>query len=234
MKNITIALLIFCSFSAYAQGGNFYTDKWKVFSLVQKYEGREMSLFHRDSSKNILDYKRYGIKFAADLTYKGSNEAGTVTNGTWSISTTKDTITIDGQVYDLEILNTNYMTIRTMSLEIVDTSGTLDTIYTDLTFYSLPDITTFIWESALGSEDVKVFPNPAKQNVEIRISGLQKVAVGKLILADLTGQVLKTWAWVPNDNVQIIDLQEIHAGVYLLEVIQQDGRRVAVKKIVKE
>lgn len=234
MKNISIALLILCSAPAFAQGSNFYADKWKVFSLVQKYKDREMILFHRDSPKNMVDYTRYGIKFASDLTYKGSSETGAIINGTWSINQTKDTMTIDNQVYGLQELNANYMTLRTFSLETVDALGTLDTIYTDLKFYSLPDLTTSLGEGALTSESINVFPNPAKHSVEVRVGVLQKGVVSKLLLADLRGQVLKTITWDSNAHAQHIDLQELHAGIYLLEIVQQDGRRVAVKKIVKE
>lgn len=234
MKNTAIALLLFGTFSAYAQGSNFYTDKWKVLSLVQKYKGNERTLFHRDSAKNILDYKYYGVKFAANLTYTGTNDNGKTITGTWSIAKTKDSMTIDGLVYDLQVLTTSYITLRSRSLEIIDTLRTLDTLATDLTLYSLTDLTTSFLDGALESESIKVFPNPTKHNIAVHISGVQKEVVGKLLLADLRGHVLKTVRWDPSTSVQTIDFQELHAGIYLLEIIQQDGRRMAVKKIVKE
>jgi len=235
MKNILVLLPFALMLTeTVAQESNFFTDKWKVLKIVTVSKGGTMSMFHRDSATNAVDYKQFEIKFLNDGTYKGSSASGSSLPGTWQINASKDTMVLDRVAYKLTQLNASYLTLRTRTLKLGDTLGNLDTAYTDLTLYSLPDLLTSFDAASFGLAVWKVFPNPVKEKVEIQTNDAYSGGVVELRLANTYGQLLKVERQEKGSNSFVLDMKDIGPGIYTLEAIGADNKRIAVKKIVKE
>lgn len=79
----------------------------------------------------------------------------------------------------------------------------------------------------LTPTDIQVYPNPAKDNVMVRINGNSRDY--ELSIADISGRIYKTIH--SNGNTEI-DLHTLTPGNYFLYI--DDGQVVHTKKIVKE
>lgn len=235
MKNLFLLFILALTITnAIAQGANFYTDKWKVYKVETIAKGGSMTSFHRDSTKNLIDYSQFEIKFLNDGTYKGSNLSGTSLPGTWSMNSARDTIVLDRKAYQITRWNADYLTMRTRKLQLKDTLGNLDTAFVDFTLYSLPDVLTSFDAQAFGTAVWKVFPNPVKEKVEVVLNDTYKGGVAELRLTNTYGQLLKTDRQEQGATSFVLDMKDIRPGIYTLEAIGADNKRIAVKKIVKE
>lgn len=78
---------------------------------------------------------------------------------------------------------------------------------------------------------VLLYPNPAYSQVQIRFSQAIKGTV-KVSLKEISGKIVKSWTLNLLNEHESIDLQDVKAGFYFME-IAQNGKKV-VKKLVVE
>ncbi|MEY3424767.1 MAG: hypothetical protein RL679_125, partial [Bacteroidota bacterium] len=79
--------------------------------------------------------------------------------------------------------------------------------------------------TALGLEDIQIFPNPARNFTTVYFEG---IALQTIVLTDLSGKILQTIP-VVEDAAQE-ELLVRTAGEYLVILISKDGEKV-VRKI---
>jgi len=75
---------------------------------------------------------------------------------------------------------------------------------------------------------LKIYPNPAKDNVTVVLS---ENTVGTLALFDLSGKIVRRQS--VNDNIATVDIASLSVGTYILRLVK-DGVAGAGVKIVKE
>ncbi|SHJ41679.1 Serine protease, subtilisin family [Reichenbachiella agariperforans] len=81
-------------------------------------------------------------------------------------------------------------------------------------------------------EDMRLYPNPTKEFFQVNFPIELKDELA-LRLIDLSGNIVKEWTVMPDgDNVFELDIAEVRAGVYLLEMYDGDNR-VSQERIVK-
>ncbi|MDR0560369.1 MAG: T9SS type A sorting domain-containing protein [Prevotellaceae bacterium] len=78
--------------------------------------------------------------------------------------------------------------------------------------------------------DVKVYPNPTSETLEVEIINLKTNGKAQLEIYTFAGQLIKRIDRV--QSRQIIDLSDCASGIYLLQIIA-DGKTVSVKIIKK-
>lgn len=77
---------------------------------------------------------------------------------------------------------------------------------------------------------VVVAPNPFINSIAIRLSEEQQELQPRAILTDRQGKVLSTWSPLAAPEHQL----EVPPGVYVLKIVDEKGRTLAVEKLVKE
>lgn len=94
-----------------------------------------------------------------------------------------------------------------------------------------PPSTTELYTSEQLGKDKKInlFPNPANQNVAIRIS--EEFESGSVRIFDWTGRYIFTQVLQIGNLEQVIDLREWVTGVYLVQV-KLDGKKMTKKLVV--
>jgi len=75
--------------------------------------------------------------------------------------------------------------------------------------------------------NVQVFPNPATDKINVLLSHQQKASI---TLRNLNGQIVKSQQAEFNSN--IIDISDLEAGVYVVEVKEENSSKVL--KVVKQ
>lgn len=87
-----------------------------------------------------------------------------------------------------------------------------------------------VGEFELGN--LSVWPNPAKETINIKLNNISSSANVNVNLYDIQGRKIKTVSYKTSSNtfVKTIDLNSIVNGIYLLEISQ--GNKKATKKIV--
>jgi hypothetical protein len=93
--------------------------------------------------------------------------------------------------------------------------------------YSAPSIALRIQEG-LGIDEVdalhgNVFPNPAKDKLNIQIEGSGEA---QIILTDISGKVVINTASALVNGATVVDINALDAGMYVLNVTLEDGRSV--------
>jgi hypothetical protein len=68
------------------------------------------------------------------------------------------------------------------------------------------------------AENIKVFPNPASEFVNIRANG---VTIESVIMRNINGQVVKSK--IINNNQGEINLESIPAGIYVISIVTEQG-----------
>jgi hypothetical protein len=76
-------------------------------------------------------------------------------------------------------------------------------------------------------DDVKVFPNPADEHLQIQYRSMGEFSI-ELIASD--GRCVRTWQHLMSGNV-ILNLEKIPAGVYAVRVME--GAKTTVKMMIK-
>ncbi|MCB0448373.1 MAG: T9SS type A sorting domain-containing protein [Gelidibacter sp.] len=84
-------------------------------------------------------------------------------------------------------------------------------------------------EVSLASPTVTVYPNPVKHILNLSVSN--NLDVSKVDIMDINGRLVKTIALNNISNKQI-DVSELNAGMYLLNIYSNEGK--ITKKIIKE
>ncbi len=84
-----------------------------------------------------------------------------------------------------------------------------------------------------GSENIIIFPNPAKHQIQIHfnkeLSGNADVSI-----YDVTGQLVKNNVYnrKTSGNTEVIDIASLASGIYLVKI--KDGEALVVKKLIVE
>ena len=121
---------------------------------------------------------------------------------------------------------------RTYAFEDATAAGVGSTVYyrlrqvdTDGTA-TYSSVQTVVFAAALASPDVfSLYPNPAQKRVVVNLAGgVGTAGAGVISLCDLTGRVLLRKAVVAGAPAAELDLENLAAGVYLVQV-EQGGRR---------
>ncbi|MEO6455638.1 MAG: T9SS type A sorting domain-containing protein [Ginsengibacter sp.] len=124
--------------TARAQNESLINRKWKVEEYSTLFKNDKIVFFSKDSLTNTIDYSGLEYDFFENGTYLTTNSKDTsTTSGTWSISSTKDSAVIDSANFLLIRLDSLTFITRGYSLQLSDTSGTIDTAYTYFTLFSL-------------------------------------------------------------------------------------------------
>jgi hypothetical protein len=187
-----------------------------------------MLFYSKDSTNNKVDYSKIEMHFFANGTYQAQNNVGGLYNGTWSLNAANDSLTTDDTLtYKFDFINEFNCITNNATTQVIDTMGTVDTFYTFVKLYGVPDIT------AIEEDDyspVKVYPMPATESVTIRLPSKN---FKEARLYNLFGQLITTVSLQNKTSVNIVALQHLSAGYYSLEIIDNEGKRI-VKKVVKE
>ncbi len=80
-----------------------------------------------------------------------------------------------------------------------------------------------------SSSDLKIYPNPANNNVTFKIANINPLINGKILIYDNVGnEILKT-----NFNTNRISINlEWQPGVYFVKAVEKSGLRMATKKLI--
>lgn len=234
----TIALVIFFLFAFHvkAQQPVLTGKKWIIaeagitdnikYAIDPKVKP-QVIFYSKDSVKNKFDYSKIEMYFFNGGTYQAKNNLGTVYNGSWSLNTAGDSLTTDDTLlYRLDFIDPFNCIINNGNTEIIDTLGTVDTMYSYLKLYGVPDITSVDEQAAAF---IKVYPVPVKESLTV---DLFYKNYREARLYNVFGQLVKTVS-VQNKSVLQINVEELTAGYYSLEIISNDGERV-VRKVIKE
>jgi len=117
-------------------------------------------------------------------------------------------------VHDAVIANQYY---QSLCKNFVDLGGTACASITGIDMYDF------------GQQQYAVYPNPVKDNFTINVKGSGDVLKVKVI--NVIGQLVKE-AEANNTDQLNIDLQNVPAGIYYVQIIRAD--KVCVQKIIKE
>lgn len=234
----TIALVLFVLFAlrVNAQTPLLTGKKWVIaeagitdnikYAIDPKVKP-QVIFYSKDSIKNKFDYSKIEMFFFNSGTYQAKNNIGTVYNGTWSLNAAGDSLTTDDTLhYRLDFIDPFNCIINNGNMEVIDTIGTIDTMYSYLKLYGVPDITSVNEQTTAF---IKVYPVPVKESLTV---DLFYKNYKEARLYNVFGQLLKTVS-VQNKSVLQLNVEELPAGYYSLEIYSNDGERV-VRKVIKE
>lgn len=158
------------------------------------------------------------------------NDLVTVVGSNFSTSTTGNAVSFNGANATVQTASATELTVRvpasaTTGKITVTTIGGSSTSATNFTLITVTDL-----ENAT-SQDIKVYPNPAVQEVFISTEG--GIELKELYLIDLNGKIiLQGNEQYKQVNGYRIDIASLEKGVYILKVITAEGE--ITKKIVKQ
>jgi hypothetical protein len=72
-------------------------------------------------------------------------------------------------------------------------------------------------QEAIGFENIKVYPNPATDQITIEYE-LQKNSIGKVIILDATGKIIMELQLAGGKRRVIADIADISAGIYSIKI----------------
>lgn len=182
-----IAILFTSSSNAWAQGTPLLNKTWKVKQLNTVYKTNAVSLFHKDSATNTVNYADMEFTFqpAGDYTVKTATNTN---QGTWAFNAAGDSVTIDNVPYKLVQINADSFTTRAYSLQIADGAGNIDTAYTFMKLYSLAalPVNLLSFSGRLINNQVQLnWATAQEQNnkefeIQYSTTGANFVAIGKV------------------------------------------------------
>ncbi|MGY6648172.1 Ig-like domain-containing protein [Wenyingzhuangia sp. IMCC45574] len=114
-----------------------------------------------------------------------------------------------------------------------DSSGnSFDGIYNNTTysFTTEDDTTLSINENETASNMLRLYPNPASNQITLRYSGTEELLRANII--NLQGQMVMSIDLNNFKNKKVMDIRSLNAGIYLME-IQTEKRNVIQKIVVK-
>lgn len=225
------SLVLLFSSSAYSQTlpSNFIQKKWGVKAYYSQYHGQNYSFYNKDSATNITDYSIVNYDFDASGEYLSYQEEKEIFKGVWVINPKMDSIYLDQIPRYISKIDNENIIIRSFELQFADTSARLDTVFSFLHLYPLPVIINSLADSD-SEMGIIMFPNPVKDILEIKWAK----NVVSIRLSNTMGQVVKHYNTDKSVSSLSVDLSGLHSGVYALEAINTEGKRVAIKKVVKE
>ncbi len=126
-------------------------------------------------------------------------------------------------IYDTPTTDTWYM------VEVVDANGCV--VKEDINVY-VDSCITGVNEIRI-TEGLKVYPNPAKNRVIIKIDLVDKQGILELHIVNNLGQVVESHNATSQQELSI-DVSHLPSGIYLLNIADQDGVSIESKKMTKE
>ena len=127
-------------------------------------------------------------------------------------------------------INLNNYKVENLMIRIVFSANRGNNLFLDN--INICDINSLAITSELLDAQLKVFPNPAKEILNLRID--DKFLNGEVSLYDVLGNVVIREK-VVNQNEMAIDIQRLRAGTYFLKYSEQNGTEIySVRKIVVE
>jgi len=75
----------------------------------------------------------------------------------------------------------------------------------------------------------KVFPNPAKDQITLKLSNPRQLHVRSVVISDISGRTVASYPW--RGETQTIDIGHLAGGVYLLQ-LRNEGTVLGVEKLV--
>lgn len=182
--------------------------------------------FNKDSANNQVDYSKIEMRFFSGGNYEAKNDKGATYNGSWNMNAAGDSLTTDSITYRFDFINEYNCITNNASVQVIDTIGTLDTLYSYIKLYGVPDITS-VDENAAST--IRLYPLPAKEYIHVEFSSKN---YREARLYNIFGQLLRTIP-IQGKEQLTLNLQTLANGYYSLEIISDDGSRI-VKKVVKE
>ena len=188
----------------------------------------QVILFSKDSAKNYEDYSNIVMNFFSGGNYQATNISNKVYNGTWKLNAAGDSLTTDSLTYIFSFINPFTFITFNRTIQVVDTLGTPDTLYTYVKMSGTGQ-TTAISEPNL-SADVKVYPIPTKDKLNLEFASKN---YKEARLYTVLGQLLQSINLQTKQSPLVLDLENLDSGYYSLEIISSSGVKV-VKKIIKD
>lgn len=133
---ITILALVAIAVAGHAQPAELFSRTWKIEKRVDVLRTNVITLFHKDSVNNILNYASLKYNFFSNGTYMVTSDS-TSAQGTWAINATSDSVIIDTVPFLMTELSSAHFTSRGYTMKIVDAAGTLDSSFSYVTLYPM-------------------------------------------------------------------------------------------------
>ncbi len=184
--------------------------------------------FSKDSLHNVVDYSNISFEFFSNGSYEGKNVLGQTYQGLWLLNNNGDSLSIDTNVYLFHFINTLTCITKNATYQVIDTLGTIDTLYSYVKLFA--QATTSIAEK---ESYVHLFPMPASDYINVEIKNNDFNAVNTQLI-NLYGQVVKTWSLTDRKKTYYFDIKELPPGYYLLEFTTVDGIRMTQQKLIKQ
>ncbi len=108
------------------------------------------------------------------------------------------------------------------TITVMDATGCVEDFM--ITFTDVQDV--------LADNDIKIYPNPVSENLQVELLDLSN-KVQSISLLGIDGKLVMNQTLVSNSNLQTIDVRSLTNGVYILYVITEKGslyQRVSVMK----
>ena len=137
MKNWIIIFFMICCQLSYSQSANLLNKNWSYKKVTLICKNDTLTIFHKDSTKNIWYLGRVSLTFKADNTYSGIDVEGNSQTGTWSMPTTQ-TFIVDKDTTQFDQLTSTTLKVSGIAQYHdvgVDITGTLLT-----EFYTTPPV----------------------------------------------------------------------------------------------
>ncbi|MEY4876124.1 MAG: hypothetical protein RL708_1273, partial [Bacteroidota bacterium] len=96
-----------------------------------------------------------------------------------------------------------------------------------LIIYTRPDGIESVLDVNLSQS---IIPNPATNNVSIKLKGYNYNEEKKLILIDATGRLMLQKTFTSNQTT--IDISELNQGIYIVKIISEKG--ITESKLIKQ
>lgn len=93
-----------------------------------------------------------------------------------------------------------------------------------------PELTVSINPTSKILNDIKIYPNPTENQVEINIENQENVTY-QLHILDVKGSVLKSLEI--NQTQTKININDFQSGIYLFKLFDSNGNKIFSKKIIK-
>jgi hypothetical protein len=231
-----------------------YFDPSDANLEMEKYEGMLMGMANGSGGLFMVDedagFGDYRIGTSASATHSTLVLAGRQSSSSYSsllVSLISDAFYFsnDGQMEVDTVITTptmemdtligmlyysfsNYRVMPRNNDDIINLSDNGTPILLDSTNLSLPDTTTSVSELNGKQIETTVFPNPAKNEITISVNGWN----GNILVSiyDISGRLVKQTATAPQ---QIININFLENGLYMVRVSDMEGHVFAVEKLIK-
>lgn len=108
------------------------------------------------------------------------------------------------------------------TITVMDASGCVETFM--ITFTDVQDV--------LAENDIKIYPNPVSENLQVELVDLSN-KVQSISLLGIDGKLVVNQTLLSNSNLQTVDVRSLTNGIYILYVVTEKGslyQRVSVMK----